>query len=158
MRLREESTTRLRTATKSIVPKYARQYTLTITRMSTVGSLPVVVALNDQTYRVYNFDFKNSNVTTGESYNFVLDTDSEENSDTDTERSDTDSEDTDSEYTEPDTDSEAYVDTESEYEDTDNSGYTESSEIVEPEPEEPVYSEPESEEPTAVSEDEGAFE
>ena len=144
--------------TKSIVPKYARQYTLTITRMSTVGSLPVVVALNDQTYRVYNFDFKNSNVTTGESYNFVLDTDSEENSDTDTERSDTDSEDTDSEYTEPDTDSEAYVDTESEYEDTDNSGYTESSEIVEPEPEEPVYSEPESEEPTAVSEDEGAFE
>lgn len=148
--------------TKSIVPKYARQYTLTITRMSTVGSLPVVVALNDQTYRVYNFDFKNNNVTTGESYTFVLDTDSEEHSDTDTERSDTENEDTDSENIEPDTDSEEIFDTESDVidvPDTDNSGYTESSEVIEPEPEpEPVYSEPEEEEPTVPSEDEESFE
>lgn len=148
--------------TKSIVPKYARQYTLTITRMSTVGSLPVVVALNDQTYRVYNFDFKNNNVTTGESYTFVLDTDSEEHSDTDTERSDTENEDTDSENIEPDTDSEGIFDTESDVidvPDTDNSGYTESSEVIEPEPEpEPVYSEPEEEEPTVPSEDEESFE
>ncbi len=71
--------------TKSIVPKYARQYTLTVTRMSTVGSLQVVVALNDQTYRVYNFDFANNTVTTLESYNFHLDTDETTDSDTESE-------------------------------------------------------------------------
>ena len=56
------------TYTKSIVPKYARQHTLTISRMSTVGAIQVVVALNDQTYRVYKFDFANNTVTTVESY------------------------------------------------------------------------------------------
>ncbi len=99
--------------TKPIVPKYARQYTLTITRMSTVGTLPVVVALNEQTYRVYNFDFKNATVTTEESYSFVLDTDSAEDetdTETDTENEDTD---TDVESSAEDTDSEYYDDTES---------------------------------------------
>ena len=76
--------------TKSIVPKYSRQFTLSISRMSTVGSLQVVVALNEHTYRVYNFDFANNTVTPVESYSFVLDdTDTE----TDTETTDTDSSD-----------------------------------------------------------------
>ncbi len=108
--------------TKPIVPKYARQYTLTITRMSTVGSLPVVVALNDQTYRVYNFDFKNSTVSVVESYNFVLETDTDTESETDTD-TDSEREDRDSEYTEhyddEDTDSETvseYSESSSEYE------------------------------------------
>lgn len=82
------------TYTKSIVPKYARQYTLTVTRMSTVGSIQVVVALNDQTYRVYKFDFANNTVSTVESYNFVLETDSDTEEETDTETE----EDTESEY------------------------------------------------------------
>ncbi len=80
--------------TKSIVPKYARQYTLTVSRMSTVGAIQVVVALNDQTYRVYKFDFANSTVSTLESYTFELDTDTdtETDTDTDTEETDTDTE------------------------------------------------------------------
>ncbi|MEE3449745.1 MAG: Stk1 family PASTA domain-containing Ser/Thr kinase [Acutalibacteraceae bacterium] len=73
------------TYTKSIVPKYARQHTLTISRMSTVGAIQVVVALNDQTYRVYKFDFANNTVTTVESYEFVLETDEDTETDTETE-------------------------------------------------------------------------
>ncbi len=83
--------------TKPIVPKYARQYTITISRMSTVGSLPVVVALNEQTYRVYKFDFKNNTVTPEESYNFILETDTDTETETDTDTED-EREDTDSEY------------------------------------------------------------
>lgn len=101
--------------TKPIVPKYARQYPLTITRMSTVGSLQVVVALNEQTYRVYTFDFKNNTVTPKESYPFILDTDSDTESESDT---DTEDEDTESRYSEnDDTDSEYYED--SDYESSD---------------------------------------
>ncbi len=96
------------TYTKTIVPKYARQYTLTVSRMSTVGAIQVVVALNDQTYRVYKFDFSNSTVSTVESYNFELDTDTETETETDTE---TDTEDTeneyDSEYDDDETDSDS---------------------------------------------------
>ncbi|MBQ1388567.1 MAG: Stk1 family PASTA domain-containing Ser/Thr kinase [Clostridia bacterium] len=105
--------------TKPIVPKYARQYTLTISRMSTVGSIPVVVALNEHTYRVYKFDFKNSTVTTEESYPFVLDTDlddteTETDTETDMEHEDeTDTEiDTESSSVTADTDYENYDDTE----------------------------------------------
>ncbi len=94
--------------TKTIVPKYAKQYSLTITRMSTVGSLSVVVALNEQTYRVYNFDFKNNTITTEESYPFYLDTDSDTETDSDSE---TDSEDDDeSRWEDDETDSDRYVD------------------------------------------------
>lgn len=101
------------TYTKSIVPKYAKEYTLSLQRMNTVGSVQVVVALNDQTYRVYKFDFANETVTTLESYEFTLDTDtetdSEEETDTDTD-TDTDeysSSDTSSDY---DTDDYSNVD------------------------------------------------
>lgn len=94
--------------TKTIVPKYAKQYSLTITRMSTVGSLSVVVALNEQTYRVYNFDFKNNTITTEESYPFYLDTDSDTETDSDSE---TDSEDDEeSRWEDDETDSDRYVD------------------------------------------------
>lgn len=132
--------------TKSIVPKYARQYTLTITRMSTVGALPVVIALNEQTYRVYNFDFKNNTVTTEESYSFELDTDSDtetdtaSDEDTDTEDENNVDEDTDSEteYVDYDTDSELSDDSsvssgsdESDY--SDDQGSTEPVASVEPE-------------------------
>lgn len=97
--------------TKSIVPKYARQYTLTVSRMSTVGALQVVVALNDQTYRVYNFDFANNTVTTLESYNFYLDTD-EENTDSDVE-SEGNNENSEPEWEEPE--ESYYEDPEEEY-------------------------------------------
>ena len=86
------------TYTKSIVPKYAKQYTLTVSRMSTVGAIQVVVALNDQTYRVYKFDFANNTVSTVESYTFQLETDTETYEDTETD-TETDTEnDTSSEY------------------------------------------------------------
>ena len=68
------------TYTKSIVPKYSKNFTVTISRMSTEGSVRVVIALNDQTYRVYNFDFANNAVETLETYPFTApdsDTDSE---------------------------------------------------------------------------------
>ncbi len=68
------------TYTKSIVPKYSKNFTVTISRMSTEGSVKVVIALNDQTYRVYNFDFANNAVETLETYPFIApdsDTDSE---------------------------------------------------------------------------------
>ncbi len=68
------------TYTKSIVPKYSKNFTVTISRMSTEGSVRVVIALNDQTYRVYNFDFANNAVETLETYPFIApdsDTDSE---------------------------------------------------------------------------------
>jgi len=98
------------TYTKSIVPKYARQYTLTVSRMSTVGAIQVVVALNDQTYRVYKFDFANSTVSTLESYPFYLDTDTDSDTETDTD-TETDAE------TETDTDYESVYDN-----DNDDSG------------------------------------
>ena len=131
-----------KTFTKSIVPKYSRQYTLSISKMSTVGSLPVVVALNDQTYRVYTFDFKNNTVIPVESYNFILETDSDTETETDTDsenntETDTQNEDYDSEYYE-----ESDFDYESEYS-TDSEYY------------EPVESETySSEEPTEYSEPE----
>lgn len=126
--------------TKPIVPKYSRQYTLTISRMSTVGKLPVVVALNDQTYRVYSFDFKNNTVYPEESYTFILETDSDTETETDTDtetETDTENEDTDSEY---------YEDTDTEYEE--DSDYPYDPEIDNPtvdnsDNEEPIYSEPE---------------
>lgn len=128
---------------KSIVPKYASQYKIDITRMSTVGTIPVVVALNDQEYRVYKFDFKNNTVITDAAYPFIFETDTDTESETDTE-TETDSETgyeseyEDSEYEEPETDttSEYTEDTDSEYE----------------EPVEPTYSEPEPEEPSAPDE------
>ncbi len=96
--------------TKSIVPKYARQHTVSISRMSTVGTLPVVIALNDQTYRVYKFDFKNNTVIPEESYNFILETDSDTESETDSDSEETDTEDVD---TEVDTESDENYDYES---------------------------------------------
>ncbi|MBQ5565785.1 MAG: PASTA domain-containing protein, partial [Clostridia bacterium] len=110
--------------TKSIVPKYAKQYTLSVSRMSTVGSLQVVVALNEHTYRVYNFDFANNTVTPLESYDFVLD-------DTDTETdTETETDDGDTSNTESDTESLSSDDTSSEnyYEDTDTSDYEDDTE------------------------------
>lgn len=110
--------------TKPIVPKYAAHYTLSISRMSTVGAIPVVVALNEQTYRVYNFDFKNNTVSTLESYNFILDTDTEE---TDSEKDSEKDTETDSEYEDyDDTDSEYYEDSDYTSSYSDDSSYTES--------------------------------
>lgn len=91
--------------TKSIVPKYAKEYTLSLKRMSTVGAVQVVVALNDQTYRVYKFDFANETVTTLESYNFFIETDTDEDTESDTE-TDTES------YNESDYEDSDYEDTE----------------------------------------------
>lgn len=91
--------------TKSIVPKYAKQYSLSVKRMNTVGAIQVVVALNDQTYRVYKFDFENETVTTIESYEFVLDTDTETD-----EESDTSSEDESSYYEDDSEDDNSYYD------------------------------------------------
>lgn len=127
--------------TKSIVPKYAKEYTLSIQRMNTVGSIQVVVALNNETYRVYKYDFANETVTTLESYEFTLDTDTETDSE---EETDTDTEgessyyDTSSYY---DSDTDSYED--SDYEDPYESNYSSeySSSYEEPgysdEPEEP---------------------
>ncbi|MBQ2348947.1 MAG: Stk1 family PASTA domain-containing Ser/Thr kinase [Clostridia bacterium] len=124
------------TYTKSIVPKYARQHTLTISRMSTVGAIQVVVALNDQTYRVYKFDFANNTVTTVESYEFILETDTDTETETDTE-SETDTENTDSdEYYEYE-DSEDYEDR-----DGDSSAAEESETVSEYDNDETQISEP----------------
>ncbi len=131
--------------TKPIVPKYASHYTLSITRMSTVGSIPVVVALNEQTYRVYNFDFKNNTVTTEESYQFIFETDTDTESETDS------YEETDSEYDYEDTDSEYYED--SDYE----SSYPEESTYSEPDQGEPTYSEATEPDPTYSQEDGGEW-
>lgn len=107
--------------TKSIVPKYAKEYTLSLKRLNTVGSVQVAVALNDQTYRVYKFDFANETVTTLESYEFLLDTDTETDTETDTDSNeDTDSygSSSDDDYT--DTDSSDYDWTDDDYNDTDS--------------------------------------
>lgn len=109
--------------TKSIVPKYAKEYTISLTRLNTVGSIQVVVALNEQTYRVYNFDFENASVTTVESYEFKLDTDEESSEESSEDES---SENEDSSYYESDY-----------YEDSD-----EDSDYYYSEPDEPYYSEP----------------
>lgn len=82
------------TYTKSIVPKYSKNFTVTISRMSTEGSVRVVIALNDQTYRVYNFDFANNAVETLETYPFTApdsDTDSEVQSQEENEEEETSS-------------------------------------------------------------------
>ena len=120
------------TYTKSIVPKYAKQYTLTVSRMSTVGSIQVVVALNDQTYRVYKFDFANNTVSTVESYNFQLDTDTEtdEETETDTDTENENEYDSDSEYEDYESSDEDYSSSEpepvsSEYSDDGDSAVTE---------------------------------
>lgn len=110
--------------TKSIVPKYAKEYTLSLKRLNTVGSVQVAVALNDQTYRVYKFDFANETVTTLESYEFLLDTDTETDTETDTDSNeDTDSygSSSDDDYT--DTDSSDYDWTDDDYTDTDSDYY-----------------------------------
>lgn len=122
--------------TKSIVPKYAKQYTLSVTRMSTVGALQVVVALNDQTYRVYKFDFANNTVSPVESYTFVLDTDTETESETDSEL-ETDS---DEDYTSSswDDDTESYWESDYDYEDSDYSDEPTDSSYQD----DPTYSEP----------------
>lgn len=122
--------------TKSIVPKYAKQYTLSVTRMSTVGALQVVVALNDQTYRVYKFDFENNTVSPVESYTFVLDTDTETESETDSEL-ETDS---DEDYTSSswDDDTESYWESDYDYEDSDYSDEPTDSSYQD----DPTYSEP----------------
>ncbi len=99
--------------TKSIVPKYARQYTISITRMSTVGALQVVVALNDETYRVYNFDFANNTVTTLESYTFHLDTvESSTESDAESEKENENNESSESTVESEDEDYESYYEDE----------------------------------------------
>lgn len=119
--------------TKSIVPKYAKEYKISLTRMSTVGTVQVVVALNEKTYRVYSFDFANETVTTKESYTFVLDTDEETDTETDT----------DSDVSSNETDSDEYTDSDYYIDDTD---FDVSSEPTEPS--EPDYSDPMSGEPT----------
>ena len=121
--------------TKSIVPKYSRNFTITISRMSTEGALNVVVALNEHTYRVYKFDFANNTVELTEKYDFVPDSDSdtdtesevesEEESDDDVNTSSQD-EDTDSSFDDEDTDSEYY--TSSDYTSSDETEF--SSEIT----------------------------
>ncbi len=123
--------------TKSIVPKYSRNFTITISRMSTEGAINVVVALNEQTYRVYKFDFANDTVELTEKYDFIAapDSDSDEESEPESEREDeSSSQQEEPESSEPEESSEY----ESEYE------YT-SSEEPEPyvdvpsQPEEPIY-------------------
>ena len=121
--------------TKSIVPKYARQYTLTVSRMSTVGAIQVVVALNDQTYRVYKFDFENSTVSTLESYTFYIDTDTETETDTDT----------DTEATDTDTENESEYDSDEENIDSESANISSEEEVTSSEyveDDEPVVSEP----------------
>ena len=121
--------------TKSIVPKYSRQYTLTVSRMSTVGAIQVVVALNDQTYRVYKFDFENSTVSTLESYTFYIDTDTETETDTDT----------DTEATDTDTENESEYDSDEENIDSESANISSEEEVTSSEyveDDEPVVSEP----------------
>ena len=127
--------------TKSIVPKYSRNFTITISRMSTEGALNVVVALNEHTYRVYKFDFANNTVELTEKYDFVPDSDSDTDTDSEVEseeESDEDEntssqdEDTDSSFDDEDTDSEYY--TSSDYTSSDE---TESSSEVTDYPDEP---------------------
>ena len=121
--------------TKSIVPKYSRNFTITISRMSTEGALNVVVALNEHTYRVYKFDFANNTVELTEKYDFVPDSDSDTDTDSEVEseeESDEDEntssqdEDTDSSFDDEDTDSEYY--TSSDYTSSDETEF--SSEIT----------------------------
>ena len=130
--------------TKSIVPKYSRNFTLTINRMSTEGALNVVVALNEQTYRAYRFDFANNTVEMTEKYDFIPDP----TSDTDTEsevvfeREPETDEDTSSQESESSSSLTEYEDTDGEdYYDDDNSSEepVESNYEVSSQPEEPVY-------------------
>lgn len=100
--------------TKSIVPKYSKNFTITISRMSTEGAMNVVVALNEHTYRVYKFDFANDTVEITEKYDFVPDLDSDTDSDV---QSEVESEE---ENTSSQEDEDSDENTSSEYEDTDS--------------------------------------
>lgn len=102
--------------TKSIVPKYSRNFTITISRMSTEGALNVVVALNEHTYRVYKFDFANNTVEQTEKYDFVPDFDSDTDTESEIESEEESDEEEDTSSQDEDSDSSSeYEDTDSEY-------------------------------------------
>lgn len=120
------------TYTKSIVPKYSKNFTVTISRMSTEGSVRVVIALNDKMYRVYNFDFANNAVETLETYPFTV-PDSDTDSDVESQEENEEEEETSSQEEEENNSS-----SEAEFIDSDTSSEITSSEEVAI-PSEPAY-------------------